>query len=114
MGSAGATHADVEGKYIVLSSYLVLMLMQVFQHVTKMMSHSCQPLVADAIPLINLLDEQLKVLVGNSKQPMIICASAAKGCAVLNKYYSKTDDSKMYQLSMSMYLCSVLWALTDS
>lgn len=80
------------------------MFAQVFQCVTKLMSHSQQPLIADAIPLINLLDEQLKVLVANSKQPMIIHASAAKDRAVLNKYYSKTDDLRMYHLYMSMWL----------
>lgn len=60
------------------------------------MSQSRRPLVADAIPLIDLLDEQLKSLVAGSEKPMIIRASAAKGRAVLNKYYSKTDDSRMY------------------
>lgn len=72
------------------------------------MSQSRCPLVADAIPLIDLLNDQLKLLVGDNDKPMIICASAAKARAVLNKYYSKTDDSRMYRLCMSTCLLSVL------
>lgn len=65
------------------------------------MLDSKQPLVADAIPLIDLLEHQLTMLITDSTQPSIICASAAKSRAVLNKYYAKTNDSKMYQLCMS-------------
>lgn len=76
------------------------------------MSQSRRPLVADAIPLIDLLDERLKLLVADDNQPVIIRASAAKGCAVLNKYYSKTDDSRMYRLCMSMYLFYLFFVLS--
>lgn len=65
------------------------------------MSQSCRPLVSDAIPLIDLLEKHLKALVGDSQKPVIIRASAAKARAVLNKYYSRTDDSKMYRMCMS-------------
>ncbi|KAJ3835499.1 hypothetical protein F5878DRAFT_644302, partial [Lentinula raphanica] len=36
-------------------------------------------------------------------KPSIVRASAAKGRAVLNKYYSKTDDSKMYRMCMMLH-----------
>ncbi|KAE9391883.1 hypothetical protein BT96DRAFT_831397, partial [Gymnopus androsaceus JB14] len=48
----------------------------------------------------------------DDNQPVIIHASAAKGHAVLNKYYSKTDDSRMYQLCMSMYLFYLFFVLS--
>lgn len=68
------------------------------------MSHSRRPLVADAIPLIDILDEQLKALLADTTSPKIIRASAAKARAVINKYYAKTDYSKMYHICMSMSL----------
>lgn len=64
-------------------------------------------LVADAIPLIDLLESHLKNMLSDLNLPQIIRASAAKGRAVLNKYYSKTDDSKMYRLCMSKFSFTV-------
>lgn len=65
------------------------------------MSASARPLIADVIPLIDLLHDRLDELVNNTDKPMIIRASAAKASAIIEKYYSKTDDSKMYCLCMS-------------
>lgn len=65
------------------------------------MSDSKRPLVADAIPVIDILDRQLTTMINDITSPTIIRASAAKGRAVLNRYYAKTDDSKMYRLCMS-------------
>lgn len=65
------------------------------------MSDSKRPLVADAIPLIDLLERQLTTIINDPTKPTIIRASAAKARAVLNKYYGKTDDSRMYRLCMS-------------
>lgn len=82
------------------------------------MSYSCRPLVADAIPLIDLIEKHLKSLIGDLNKPLIIHASAVRAHAVLNKYYSKTDDLKMYQICMSMslllYMISSLCSLIDS
>lgn len=65
------------------------------------MSQSRRPLVADAIPLIDIIDAELKLILAESRNPKIIRASAAKARAVINKYYAKTDDSKMYRMCMS-------------
>lgn len=66
------------------------------------MSASAHPLIADVIPLIDLLlHDRLDDLVNDIDKPMIIRASAAKASAIIEKYYSKTDDSKMYRLCMS-------------
>lgn len=59
------------------------------------------PLVADAIPVIDILDHQLTTMINDITSPTIIRASAAKARAVLYKYYAKTDDTKMYRLCMS-------------
>lgn len=47
----------------------------------------------------------LLTMINDFASPTIIRASAAKARAVLNKYYAKTDDSKMYQLCMSRLFC---------
>lgn len=65
------------------------------------MSDSKYPLVADAIPLMDILERQLVAMLNDKNQPLIIRASAAKARAVLNKYYGKTDDTRMYRLCMS-------------
>lgn len=76
------------------------------------MSSSKRPLVADSIPLFNLLGHRLVSMVNDYEQPTIIRASVAKARAVLNKYYNLSDDSKMYRLCMSsflsLYICSML------
>lgn len=74
------------------------------------MSNSKRPLVADAIPLFDLIERQLVSMVNDHCQPTIIRASAAKARAVMNKYYNLSDDSKMYRLCMSMMfpcLCTI-------
>ncbi|KAJ3745951.1 hypothetical protein EV360DRAFT_7944, partial [Lentinula raphanica] len=70
---------------------------------TKRLSTSGRPLVADVIPVIDLINQCLENLVNDFTKPSIVRASAAKGRAVLNKYYSKTDDSKMYRMCMNPY-----------
>ncbi|KAJ3831564.1 hypothetical protein F5878DRAFT_69850 [Lentinula raphanica] len=73
---------------------------EVFRQATKRLSMSARPLVADVIPVIDLINNRLEKLVNDMTKPPIVRASAAKGRAVLNKYYSKTDDSKMYRICM--------------
>ncbi|KAJ3965038.1 hypothetical protein EV361DRAFT_780934, partial [Lentinula raphanica] len=70
---------------------------------TKRLSMSGRPLVADVIPVIDLINHKLEDLVNDMTKPSIVRASAAKGRAVLNKYYSKTDDSKMYRICMMLH-----------
>lgn len=65
------------------------------------MSNSKRPLVADVIPLFDLIERQLINIINDLEQPTIIRTSAAKARAVMNKYYNKSDDSRMYRLCMS-------------
>ena len=39
-------------------------------------------------------------------KPIIRCA-AARGLQILNKYYSRTDDSEVYRIAMGKLLCYV-------
>lgn len=63
------------------------------------------PLLHQVIPVIDILTECLEDISSNSQYYSTIRAGAAKGLAVLNKYYSKTDESIMYRCAMSMLYC---------
>ena len=61
------------------------------------------PLLHEVIPVIDILTEVLEevVLRGSNKLKPAVKVGAAKGLAVLNKYYSKTDESIMYRIAIS-------------
>jgi len=61
------------------------------------------PLLHKVIPIINLLTDRLNNVSSNMKYLPSVHAGAAKGLAVLNKYYSKADESVMYHCAMSAY-----------
>ena len=61
------------------------------------------PLLHQVIPVIDILTEHLEDISNDSQYLSTIHAGAAKGLAVLNKYYSKTDESVMYWCAMSMF-----------
>jgi hypothetical protein len=65
------------------------------------MSQSKVPLLHEVIPLIDTITRALEKAVTNCDLYPAVRASAAKGLFVLNKYYSKTDDSIMYRCAMS-------------
>ncbi|THU80740.1 hypothetical protein K435DRAFT_695047, partial [Dendrothele bispora CBS 962.96] len=74
-----------------------------FKIASKRVSASARPLLHTVIPIIDTLtDNLLKVCSDWSKSPQTR-AGAAKAIAVLNKYYSKTDDSIMYKAAMSKH-----------
>jgi hypothetical protein len=61
------------------------------------------PLLHQVIPVIDILTRHLEDTSSNSKYLPTICAGAAKGLVVLNKYYSKTNESIMYRCAMSIF-----------
>jgi hypothetical protein len=65
------------------------------------MSQSKVPLLHEVIPLIDTITRALEKAITNRDLFPAVRASAAKGLAVLNKYYSKTDESIMYRCAMS-------------
>ena len=56
------------------------------------------------IPLINTLTRMLETASDNKALFPAVCAAAAKGIAILNKYYAKTDESIMYRCAMSKFI----------
>ena len=69
------------------------------------MSQSNVPLLHETIPVIDILTTHLtNTVIDKEKKGILrpIRVAAARGLAVLNKYYSATDESIMYRIAMSM------------
>ena len=71
---------------------------------TLRLSKKRVPLLYEVIPVIDILNEKLEDAAENTSLLPSVRAGAMKGLAVLNKYYSKTDESIMYQIAMSKLL----------
>ncbi len=68
---------------------------------TLRISRTSTPLLHEVIPLIDILTKLLDKKIIDTSLPMAIRAAVARGRAILNKYYSLTDDSIMYRMAMS-------------
>jgi len=78
-------------------------LSQPFLQATLRLSTNKIPLLHQVIPVIDILTDRLDDVSRDMKYLPSVRAGAAKGLAVLNKYYSKTDESVMYRCAMSAY-----------
>lgn len=89
--------------YYILSllSLMFSPFLQMFTDATKRISASNVPLLHEVIPLINILTTQLEDCVASPALHSVVRVTAARGLHVLNKYYSRTDDSIMYRIAMS-------------
>lgn len=63
---------------------------------TLQMSQSGVPLIHEVIPMFDEMISQLEDVITDIKLFPGVQAAAIRACAVLCKYYSKTDDSYMY------------------
>jgi hypothetical protein len=75
------------------------------------MSQLKTPLLYQVIPIIDALTQMLETASGNEALFPAVCAATARGIAVLNKYYEKTDESIMYCCTMSKLLLCILFIL---
>ncbi|TDL26758.1 hypothetical protein BD410DRAFT_800539 [Rickenella mellea] len=66
---------------------------QHFLEAMQRISKSADPLVHEVIPLIDKLTDILAAAVINESLHAAVCAAMAQGVEVINKYYSKTDNS---------------------
>ncbi len=75
------------------------------------MSVRARPLLHEVIPMIDVIEAVLKQAAddgvletetGTVYLKPAVRVAASLGCDVLNRYYSKTDDSIMYRCAMSM------------
>ena len=78
-------------------------LSQPFLQAMLWLSKNKIPLLHEVILVIDILTDRLDDVSRDMKYLPSIHAGAAKGLAVLNKYYSKTDESVMYRCAMSAY-----------
>lgn len=64
------------------------------------------PLVSSVIPRIDALVHVIEDFKDNRSKHSAVCSAAARGVAILNKYYAKTDESIVYRVAMGMS-CSI-------
>ncbi|KAJ7193561.1 ribonuclease H-like domain-containing protein [Mycena pura] len=100
-----------------------------FKDATLCLSTNKHPCIFEVIPIIDLLNIHLKAMVRKTKNTVFVhpkdlkapktktpppppaqratfpvsCMAAATGIGILDKYYSKTDDSIMYHIAMLMH-----------
>ena len=67
------------------------------------MSKGDYALVHNVIPAMDILTEHLDVFKDNANLKPIIRVAAARGLEIMNKYYSRTDESTIYRISMSKH-----------
>ena len=76
-------------------------ILQHFLRATTRLSQRRIPLLYQVIPVIDILTEKVEEASENSSLMPVVQTAALKGLAILNKYYSKTDESIMYRITMS-------------
>ena len=74
---------------------------QIFLDATLRVSRSNVPLLHEIIPVIGILTTALEDTAEDGTKLMVVRAAAKRGLVVLNKYYSKTDESIMHRCAMS-------------
>jgi hypothetical protein len=107
MGSSFSTDENSLGMCFNIANLqhalIVPSMSQPFLDATLRLSKNKIPLLHEVIPIIDILTDRLEDVSSDAKYLPSVRAGAAKGLAVLNKYYSKTDESVMYRCAMSTY-----------
>ncbi|KAJ7050070.1 hypothetical protein C8F01DRAFT_1348087, partial [Mycena amicta] len=67
-----------------------------FKDATLRLSTNKHPRIFEVIPLIDLLNQHLEGVATQRQMSPIVRMAAAAGIGILDKYYSKTDESIMY------------------
>ncbi|KAF5328028.1 hypothetical protein D9758_018770, partial [Tetrapyrgos nigripes] len=89
-------------------------ILQWFTMATSRVSTSNRPLLSQVIPLIDTLTDSLLEIQKDWSKSALARAGAAKAIAILNKYYSKTDDTIMYKVTMIIHPLYKLKYFKDS
>ena len=66
------------------------------------MSKGDYALVHNVIPAMDILTEHLDAFKDNTELKAIVRVAAARGLEIMNKYYSRTDESTIYRIAMGM------------
>jgi hypothetical protein len=65
-----------------------------------MVSEADIPLIHQIIPIIDALTSIFDKAIDNTSNHPLVRHAALRGLAMLNKYYSKTDDTVVYRHAM--------------
>jgi hypothetical protein len=79
----------------------MLIIYKTFILVTEKISQAKVALVFEVIPLMDRFTTMFDEMIDNTSLHIAIHHAANTGLTVLNKYYSFTDDSEIYQIAMS-------------
>ena len=99
---------DVSFMITKYESSLTLSWSQVFLSATKRISSHSTPLLHHVIPLFDIITRKLDGFVDDGKLHPCVRVAAARGRAMLNKYYGLSDDSVMYRIAMCKLLPNLL------
>jgi hypothetical protein len=75
--------------------------LQLFLFVTKEVSKSAIPQIHQVIPLMDGLFDALDDFASDSNKLPAVRMAAKRGVTVLQKYYGRSDESKMFRIAMS-------------
>lgn len=81
---------------------------QPFLFATKEISMSSRALVHQVIPYIDVLTRHVDSFKANDTLHPAVRATAQRGRVILDKYYSLTDDSIVYRITMSKHIASCM------
>ena len=73
-----------------------------FLTATKKICQNKVPLIHQVIPIIDIVSEALDEFIDDATLPPAIRSAAVRGSLMLNKYYSKTDESVIFRIAMSV------------
>ena len=73
-----------------------------FLTATKMICQNKVPLIHQVISIIDIVSEALDEFIDAATLPPAICSAAVHGFLMLNKHYSKTDESVIFCIAMSV------------
>ena len=75
---------------------------QPFLYATNKMSTNKHALVHEVIPYMDILTEHLARFKDDRVLHPVVRAASERGIEVINRYYSKTDQSVVYRIAMGM------------
>ncbi|KAJ3817739.1 hypothetical protein F5880DRAFT_1466505, partial [Lentinula raphanica] len=67
---------------------------------TTRISSSKYPMLHEVIPIIDVLNKKLEAAVANTALPLVVRRGVQRAIMVLDKYYSRTDESIMWKTAM--------------
>ncbi len=67
---------------------------------SKQLSKSKVPLIYQVIPIFDKLVDELDHVITDKSNYAVVCAAAARGRALILKYYAKTDNNRIVCISM--------------